>query len=491
MQTIFNDNQFNFEELNKYANNKKIKMIKAKIEEWKDKKLLNGYFGNLANSLYKRLRIKNSEILQLLIYGAYIEEQNKLKEPELDIMKEDVNYYYKEGQREANNTLPQNKRKSISLMPDSYFGIVLGMMNAQGYIWDEYQEMIMQYNAQQMYRQVAINIQQNKENDIYNNVFQNIIKKQQNTRLNINGDKISGAVDSQLIGMNNRAKVDGMLKVDNDTKVRFIAVEDKATTPMCHSLDGQIFSVNNENEFNRYYGETSKDLRIEKIKCKGLVIGLNLPPISHHFHYCRSTITYQVPAKENDINTPQYIKSLDVIEDNDLNNEINKAIKEVSNKVYKLLIGTKFEKSSANSYYDRKKDIIYVSKDAKMYDIIHEIGHVIETKEKIMYNSKYIDIQKQGLGNVLKSDIKPIQGYPKQNGKDVLFLDNRNKFISEYQRRVYYTDINGKTYYGINGFNAETLGDYFSEGYRYYIIDKDLVKMKDIKLYQFIKGMVE
>lgn len=282
-------------------------MIKAKIEEWKDKKLLNGYFGNLANSLYKRLRIKNSEILQLLIYGAYIEEQNKLKEPELDIMQEDVNYYYQEGQKEVNNTLPLNARKSISLMPDSYFGIVLGMMNAQGYVWDEYQEMIMQYNAQQMYRQVAINIQQNKENDIYNNVFQNLIKKQQNTRLNINGDKISGAVDSQLIGMNNRAKVDGMLKVDNDTKVRFIAVEDKATTPMCHSLDGQTFSVNNENEFNRYYGETSKDLRIEKIKCKGLVIGLNLPPISHHFHYCRSTITYIINKNEYEEFNPQYI----------------------------------------------------------------------------------------------------------------------------------------------------------------------------------------
>lgn len=78
---------------------------------------------------------------------------------------------------------------------------------------------------------------------------------------------------------------------------------------MCHSLDGQLFYINKKNEFNRYYGETQKDLRIEKIKCFGLVIGLNLPPISHHFHWCRSTITYQVPKEDISLNTKYNIFS--------------------------------------------------------------------------------------------------------------------------------------------------------------------------------------
>lgn len=193
----------------------------------------------------------------------------------------------------------------------------------------------------------------------------------------------------------------------------------------------------------------------------------------------------------SEINKPQYIKSSEIRGNAEISKEIDKAIKEVSNKVYKMLIGTRFEKCKENCYYDRKNDIIYVSEDAGMYDIIHEIGHLIETKQKIMYNKTYIDIQKEGIGIVKKNEIKTIAGYPKQNGKDVLFIPERDKFLSEYQRRIYYSDINGKPYYSVYGFNTETLGDYFSEGYRYYILDKELVKKKDYKLYKFIKDLVE
>lgn len=294
LQEIFDSINFNFSDLYNIANNKTKQRINSKIEEWKDKELLKGDFGILANNIYRRTRVKNSEILELLIYGAYVEEQAKLKEPELEIMKQDVNYYYRQGQEEVNEVIPSNKRKTVSIIPDTVFLMILGMMNTQGYIWEQYIDIMIKYNADQIYRQMAINMQQGKENNIYDDVFQNIIRKQQNTKLNINGDKISGSIDNQLIGMNNRAKAEGILRIDSDAKVRFIAVEDKETTPMCHSLDGQIFSVNNENVFNRYYGETNQELSIQRIKCKGLIIGLNLPPISHHYHFCRSSIIYQV-----------------------------------------------------------------------------------------------------------------------------------------------------------------------------------------------------
>lgn len=96
-----------------------------------------------------------------------------------------------------------------------------------------------------------------------------------------------------MIGLNNLVIVEGIKSISgNDAKVKFIAVEDDKTTLMCDSLNNQEFYINKENVFDRYYGETQKDLRIERIKCQGLVLGLNLPPIQHHFHYCRSTIMY-------------------------------------------------------------------------------------------------------------------------------------------------------------------------------------------------------
>lgn len=50
----------------------------------------------LAKNIYSRTRVKNSEILELLIYGTYIEEQIKLEKQELNIFKDVTNYYYQE-----------------------------------------------------------------------------------------------------------------------------------------------------------------------------------------------------------------------------------------------------------------------------------------------------------------------------------------------------------------------------------------------------------
>lgn len=292
LQEIFNSFNIDFEHLYNVADNKTKKQINTYIEEWKDKRLLKGYFGMLANNIYKRTRVKNSEILELLIYGAYIEEQNKLQEKELNIFKDDANYYYQQGQEEVNNTLPKKKRKIVSIIPDTIFLALLDMPNYSGLNWEQYIQTILQYNAQQIYKQAIINIQQQKELEIENNEFQRILNQQNNQKLCINENKISGMIDTQMIGLNNMAKVEGIKEINNNARVRFIATLDGKETDMCHSLDGQIFYIDKENTFDRYYGETQNDLRIKRIKCKGLVQGLNLPPISHHFHWCRSTITY-------------------------------------------------------------------------------------------------------------------------------------------------------------------------------------------------------
>lgn len=98
LQEIFDMFNFTSENIYNIADNKTKKRINTYIEQWKEQGLLknNNYFTVLANNIYKRIRVKNSEILELLIYSAYIEEQNKLEEQEKQIMYEDANYYYEE-----------------------------------------------------------------------------------------------------------------------------------------------------------------------------------------------------------------------------------------------------------------------------------------------------------------------------------------------------------------------------------------------------------
>lgn len=255
LQEIFDTFNFTSENIYNIADNKTKRRINTYIEQWKEQGLLknNNYFSVLANNIYNRTRVKNSEILKLLIYSAYIEEQNKLEEQEKQIMYEDANYYYKQGQQEV------NKKKKPSIIPMALFLALLDQPNYSGFNWKQYIEATIQYSAQQIYKQVILNMQQQKDLEIDSNEFQTIINRQNNQKLNINNDKISGAVDLQMIGLNNLAKVEGIKEVTEDnSKVRFIAVEDDKTTLMCDSLNNQEFYINKENVFDRYWRRNTK-----------------------------------------------------------------------------------------------------------------------------------------------------------------------------------------------------------------------------------------
>lgn len=415
LQEIFDSFKVDFNSLYHIADNKTKNKVNTYIEEWRDKGLLKGYFGMLANNIYKRTRIKNSEILELLIYGAYIEEQSKLKEIELNTFKEVANHYYQQGQEEVNESLPKKKRKIVSVISDAIFLALLDMPNYSGYNWEKYIQTILQYNVQQLYKQVILNIQQQRELEIQNDEFQRIINQQNNQRLCIKENKISGFTDTQMIGINNLAKVEGIKEKDNNAKIKFIAVTDGKETDMCHSLDGQEFYIGKENQFDRYYGETKNELRIQRIKCKGLVQGLNLPPISHHFHWCRSTIRY-LPTKESNV---EETEDEDILQYLDINNYVRKDITKQKNKlirqafkneeirmialrndIKKIYIYGKQSKHKANNIYFNT-EWKHKKQSQKDRTIRHEIGHAIDYK----YNyisckgelSTALEIDKQNL----------------------------------------------------------------------------------------------
>lgn len=123
LQELLDTFDFTSENIYNIADNKTKKRINNYIEQWKEQKLLTGYFKVLANNIYGRTRVKNSEILELLIYSAYIEEQNKLEEQEKQIMYEDTNYYYEQGQQEV------NKKKKPSILAMALFLALLDQPN--------------------------------------------------------------------------------------------------------------------------------------------------------------------------------------------------------------------------------------------------------------------------------------------------------------------------------------------------------------------------
>ena len=519
LQEIIDTFKFDFDTLYNIADTKTKNRVNTYIEEWKDKGLLTGYFGTLAKNIYNRTRVKNSEILELLIYGAYIEEQNKIQEEELNIMYDDANYYYQEGQQEVNSTLPKKERKPMDILKWAFFLALLDEPNVKGYVFKQYIQATIQFNAQQIYRQMTIDLQQQNEIDITNDIYQNLIKRQNNSKLNINGDKISGDIDAQLIGVNNLAKVEGIKEVDDNAQIKFMAVIDGNETDMCHSLDGQLFYINKENTFDRYYGETQKDLRIERIKCFGLVLGLNLPPISHHFHWCRSTITYQIPKTSTKVEQEEkynlfdrvYEKRIEKLNLNKLNikhidkktlsNILNnmekvykdfpqidgkiKEIKEIRHPYGGINItpqedGTYIMEINRNIFNDEKRVKKLYNKDVKSgfhpknssyKDMgIHEAGHMVLNE---ILRKKYSNIN--ALATDWNNDITSTsilnQAFKKCKINDIINQKKAIKNISNYAYKAKGQEI-----------IAEAFVDYYTNREKSSLLSKNIIKV--------MKGMI-
>lgn len=497
LQEIFDTFNFTFDNIYNIADNKTKNRVNTYIEEWKDKGLLTGYFGTLANNIYNRTRIKNSEILELLIYGAYIEEQNKIQEQELNIMYNDVNYYYEQGQQEVNNTLPKKERKPIDVLKWALFLAMLDQPNVKGYVIEQYIEATIQFNAQQIYRQYIINLQQDNENDISNSIYQNLIKRQQNDKLCINDNKISGNMDLTIIGINNQAKLEGIKIQDDNAMVEFIAVEDANTTEMCQSLDRQRFYINKENEFTRYYGETNAELRIQKVKCKGLVLGINLPPISHHFHWCRSYIVY-LPVEsqketEYNLDIPKISKELkQVLGKTKLNNKVKKLFNKYLTEE-NVIIDNDDKKAM---YYDIDRDKIVINpehEDFSQYNLqealTHEIVHMIDTRNKLLENNKNIYSNIRSASLEINNNIEKYQEIFKNDAYfydlcsgDTIGLLTGNKVKTFYYHPIGYANIekdivaNIETAYLTNNKNALKL---FEDEYILNKLKDKVVKMYD------------
>lgn len=504
---------FNFSNENIYniTSIKDKQRINSYIEGWKDSNLLKGYFGMFANNIYRRGRVKNSEILELLIYSAYMEEQAKLEEQELQLFKEDVEYYYNEGINEVRRA--KGKKKKWSAIPNILFLYLLAETNVLGYTWKKQVDQMTLNNVNQLYRQAVINLMQQKTLDIDSDEFKSILNNQLKQKVNINGDKISGVVDLELLGLNNMAKIKGIEAEDNNAKVVFLADIDGKETPMCHSLHRQEFYINKENEFDRYYGETSKKLRIQRIKCKGLVLGLNLPPINYHFHWCRSVVRY-IPQIKNEGNIifdskgNVILNGIKVLSNKDLD-KINKAalLKNLSRmekvfKDFKVLKNVKIKYKVVKVNDNSAMTVIPTTKNGYILEINE---NVFNNKLKETYNlglkkhdnprgTTYKDIGIHEAGHMASFEI--IRKVNKNNLKLMQF-DYDNNVTTTYivdkafnNLQIYDNIQKEKTIKNISNYALKDSSETVAEAFIDYYCNKRNANILSKEIVKIMKGMI-
>lgn len=283
-----------------------------------------------------------------------------------------------------------------------------------------------------------------------------------------------------------------------------VATLDSHTSEICRELDGKKFKMSEYKE-----GVTAPPFHV---RCRSTTA----PHFNDEFEFgeraARNTNgkTYYIPSNitykewkekyvdnsiKDDIIIPNYIR-MNVQSGFNPKNEveaINSAISEMPLKIQKKLKESAIEifskgqiikdgKEVNTSFYDRNQDIIHIYEGANKSEVIHEIGHVIETKYKILNDYEYINIRDSELQNYSIYSVTYLKNY--SNIKGI----KSKKFISEQQGRIYRKDLNGNSYIANNQkINLNCLGEYFSEGFREYFDNPENLKSKDIQLFRYIE----
>lgn len=140
------------------------------------------------------------------------------------------------------------------------------------------------------------------------------------------------------------------------------------------------------------------------------------------------------------------------------------------------------------SQYDYNHDILYVAAGAEKNEIIHEIGHMVENK--MMDASVISELRIRMIGDVGIWDIKTETYYDTTgNPRDVFLLKN-DRFISDYQGRIYVDNIfDAFDEDGI--FRDVLLWEFISEPFREYIENPSNLESHSPEIYQLIKEVVE
>lgn len=307
IQSIFDEIDLSDTKPINYTKREKLQRYIYKCKEYG---IYNVYVLYLITKILSRKNIYQQDILEIKLLLTYDRQYKQYDESNQNTFKNILNNGYA-------NCLNDIKEKAN--MPNMWLLLPLALKKVNaGYIYQEYINTRIKYDAEQIKKQALISNQQQKELNIDNYEFKKIVDLQNKQTLNVTQKedklKFSGFVELMSTSLYHT----GYLKACDDydiEKVQFISVMDSVTTNVCKSMNMQVFYINKMNEYYRYNEETKS---ITLFKTQGLIQGINLPPITTTYHPCRSTIIAIKNNKGIENNIKEAIKQnkeLDVLID--------------------------------------------------------------------------------------------------------------------------------------------------------------------------------
>lgn len=293
IQQILDSINVKYDDLFNYVDKKYQRILRTKVNELKKEVNLEGYVDYILNEYITKSKLRYSEYLTGLFIIEYYKRDIKREYIEYELFKEVAEITFKDAQIETAEVLDKKKPRLLTV-PEAYLLQLIGMAKYNNALWKNYKQGSITYNAEQLFKLVATNIQAERplktEADDFNKLFKkqerNYIVKKEIEPSERYQDEYYGPLDDIMTYLANQFALRGMIE-QGCKKVQFIATVDDKTTKMCNSLNGQIFNIYGINKYYRYSAIDDKDILYTT---KGLKVGENLPPIDNSIHHCRSTI---------------------------------------------------------------------------------------------------------------------------------------------------------------------------------------------------------
>ena len=243
IQNVFNMG-FEFSTLYQYANNSVLRQFKTRIRLFKENYTKNDYVSYMVNKYQNRTRIKNNEILRVMLMMEYAEVYQKNYDNQLAMFDEISEHVTEMTIQEIKPLLKGRKKRQIKRHPYVYEHMALlhflAMPNNLGVTWDEHIASIVDYNSDQVYKKAVIDL---RNNDL--KVEKKIIENQTKREINYkptSSNKFSGQIDNEIAFIINETKKQ-VYKYYGIKKVIIKGVLDGKTCEVCEQYIGKIYNI--------------------------------------------------------------------------------------------------------------------------------------------------------------------------------------------------------------------------------------------------------
>ena len=243
IQNVFNMG-FKFSSLYNYAETNILRQFKIRVKLFKENYTKNDYISYMVNKYQNRIRIKNNEILRIMLLMEYAEVYQKNYENQLAMFDEISKYVVKITNEEVLKLSKSRLKRRFRRHPFVYEHVFLlhflAMPNNLGVTWDEHIASIVDYNSNQAYKQAVIDLR-NDDLKVDTKLIENQTKREINYKPN-STNLYYGQIDNEIAFVINEMKIK-MYEFYGIKKVIVRGVIDSRTCDVCIMYIDKIFNL--------------------------------------------------------------------------------------------------------------------------------------------------------------------------------------------------------------------------------------------------------